>query len=111
MRGNRFSPLLMTAWLGSTPHTLALSQLRQASSAPSLANILSQVSGMTGSSRVVQMRMVSSRLYSTAARRSRLFSSLPSAQGAVSSIYLLARSMTLNTSSSPFCSCSLSISA
>ena len=101
----------MTAWAGSTPHTLALSQLRHLSSAPSLAKILSQLSGMTGCKSVVQMRMVSSRLYSTEARRSRLLSSLPSAQGAVSSIYLLARSMTLNTSSRPFCSWSLSISA
>ena len=38
-------------------------------------------------------------------------SSLASFQGAFSSIYLLARSMTLKISSSPFCSWSLSISA
>ena len=79
--------------------------------APILAKIFSQVSGITGISSVVHTRMVSSRLYSTVASRTCLLSSLPSVQGAVSSIYLLARSMTLKISSSPFCSWSLSISA
>ena len=110
-RGNRFSPLLTCASAGSTPHTLALSQVRAASSAPILAKILPQLSGITGCNSAVQTRMVSSRLYSTVARRTRLLSSLPSVHGAVSSIYLLARSMTLKISSRLFWSWSFSISA
>ena len=48
------------------------------------------------------MRMVSSRLYSTFARRGLPSSLLASTQGAFSSIYLLAREMTLKTSARAF---------
>ena len=101
-RGNRFSPLLTCASAHRVPQTLALSQVRSSAAAPIFSKILPQVSGITGVSSVVQTRTVSSRLYSTVASRTRFVSSLPSTQGAVSSIYLLARSMTLNTSSRPF---------
>ena len=57
---------------------------------------------ITGSSRAAQMRTVSSRLYRTLARRGWLASSLARTQGAFSSIYLLAREMTLNTSARAF---------
>ena len=61
---------------------------------------MAMLSGMKGVSRMPQMRVVSSRLYITWARRAPLASiSLARAQGMVSSIYLLARAMTLNTSS------------
>ena len=66
---------------------------------------------MNGVSSTVQMRMLSRRLYMTEARRGLLASSLASAQGAVSSIYLLARWMHLKMSSSAFWNWNFSISA
>ena len=66
---------------------------------------------MNGSRSVVQMRMVSSRLYMTEARRGLFASSLASAQGIVSSIYLFARWMHLKISSSPFWNWNFSICA
>ncbi len=58
------------------------------------------LSGMKGVSSWVQIRSASSRLYITVARRALFASSFASTQGAVSSIYLFAREMTLKTSSS-----------
>ena len=55
------------------------------------------------------MRRHSSRLYRTLARRAFLLSSLASCQGAVSSMYLFARWMSLKTSSSARWSWNLSI--
>ena len=81
------------------PHWAALSQVRQPSQAPIWAKSLSMLSGMKGVSSTPQMRVASSRLYMTLASRGPLASmSLARAQGAVSSIYLLARAMTLKTS-------------
>ena len=64
-----------------------------------LTAALAVLSGMNGVNSWVQIRSASSRLYMTVARRSLLASSLASTQGAVSSIYLFAREMTLKTSS------------
>ena len=58
------------------------------------------VSGMKGVSSTDTMRSDSHRLYSTAARRARLPSSLPSTHGAVSSMYLLLRATTFQISAS-----------
>ena len=100
-RGKRFSPLVTLAVWDRAPHAAALSQVWPASSAPIWANSLVMLSGMKGVSSTPQMRVVSSRLYMTVASRAPLASmSLASAQGAVSSIYLLARATTLNTSAS-----------
>ena len=103
MRGKMFSPLCSVQAAGSAPNAAALSQLRRLLSVtPSWAKILSQAAGIKGCSSVAQMRSVSARLYSTRARRGRLASSLASTQGAVSSMYLLARAITANTSASAF---------
>ena len=80
-------------------------------SAPICAKIFSQESGMNGSRSVVQMRMDSSRLYMTDARRGPLPSSLASAHGIVSSIYLLARWTHLKISSRAFWNWNFSICA
>ena len=58
---------------------------------------------MKGVRRMAEMRSTSSRLYMTVARRVPLASmSLASTQGAFSSMYLLARPMTLKTSARAF---------
>ena len=85
------SPLWTVTVALRLPHFAALSQSRQHAHAPICAKIFSQEAGMNGVSRMVQMRMVSRRLYITLARRARLASSLASTHGAVSSIYLFAR--------------------
>ena len=66
---------------------------------------------MNGWSRSVQMRMDSRRLYMTQARRGIFSSFLASCHGIVSSIYLFARWMHLNTSSSAFWNWNFSICA
>ena len=52
---------------------------------------------------LAQMRMHSSSVYMTDARRARFASSLASVHGAFSSIYLLAREITRKTSAMAFC--------
>ena len=99
-RGKRVSPFVTVTSAGRAPQTAALSQPVSSPFAPIWAKAFSQLDGMKGTSRLVQMRRLSSRLYMTEARRARLVSSLARVQGAVSSIYLLAREMTRNTSSS-----------
>ena len=54
--------------------------------------------GIKQDSRVVVIRITSSRLYSTLASRALRFSSLPKIQGGGSSIYLLALEITLKIS-------------
>ena len=103
MRGKSVSPFCTVTSAGSTPQTAALSHVVCSAVAPICVKAFVQLSGMNGSRSVTVMRSVSSRLYSTVARRARLLSSLASTQGAVSSIYLLAREMTLNTSMSACC--------
>ena len=99
-RGNRFSPLVTAAVSGRAPHSAAASQVRLSAGAPIWAKSFSQLSGMKGVSRMPQMRVASSRLYSTWASRLPLVSiSFARAQGAFSSIYLLARWMALKISS------------
>ena len=100
MRGKSVSPFWTVTSAGSTPQTAALSHVVCSAAAPICVKAFAQLSGMKGSRSVTVMRSVSSRLYSTVARRARLLSSLARTQGAVSSIYLLAREMTLNTSMS-----------
>ena len=100
MRGKSVSPFVTLTFSGRLPQWAALSQQRTDSSAPIWAKARSQLSGMKGVSRQVQMRRVSSRLYMTEASLARFDSSLARTQGAFSSIYLLAREMTLNISSS-----------
>ena len=87
--GKMFSPLCRVALTGSVPKTAALSQVLPSASTFSWAKIFSQVVGMNGCSRTVQMRSVSARLYSTRARRGLESSLLASTHGAVASIYLL----------------------
>ena len=60
------------------------------------------VSGIKGASRPAQIRTVSSRLYKTLASLGWVASLLASTQGAFSSIYLLAREMTLKISPKAF---------
>ena len=101
-RGKIASALRTDAFSGVTPHFAAASHVLPSSSAPICAKIFPADSGMNGVSSAAQMRMDSSRLYRTDARRGRLASSLASAHGAVSSIYLLARWMHRKISSSAF---------
>ena len=61
---------------------------------------MSQLSGMKGVRQIRLTRSASTRLYMTSARRGLLASSRARTQGAVSSMYLLARWMQRNTSSS-----------
>ena len=103
-RGKSVSPLCTETFAGRAPNTAALSQLEDFSSAPICAKAFSQLSGMKGLSMIRLMRRHSRRLYRTLARRAFLLSSLASCQGAVSSIYLFARWMSLKTSSSARCS-------
>ena len=100
MRGKSVSPLVTATSAGRLPQTAALSQFWTDSSAPICAKAFLQLSGMNGTSRQVQIRRLSRRLYITLARRARFDSSLARVQGAFSSIYLFAREMTLNISSS-----------
>ena len=110
MRGNSGAPTVTAASRGSRPNLHRLSQ-SAFSEAPMRRRISALVSGMNGCSRPPQMRMVSSRLYMTQARRGRLLSSRARIQGAVSSIYLLAREMTAKTSLSAFWKANCSICA
>ena len=111
MRGKMFSPLCRVALTGSVPKAAALSQVLPSASTFSWAKIFSQVVGMNGCSRTVQMRSVSARLYSTRARRGLESSLLASTHGAVASMYLFALSMTSNTSASAFWKAYASMSA
>ena len=112
MRGKRFSPFTTGASSGRLPQTLAESQVCTPSSAPIWAKSLAEESGMKGASRMPQMRVASSRLYRTWARRVPLASiSLAKAQGMDSSMYLLARWMTLKTSSRALWGAQASMSA
>ena len=80
------------------------------SSAPICSHTFGMVLGMNGNRRPEHIRMLSSRLYSTAASLG-IFSSLfARTHGAVSSIYLFARETTLNISSSALESCASSMS-
>ena len=108
-RGNRVSPLQTFTSAGSTPYSPALSQLWQLSPAPICRKAFSQLSGMKGVSRIRDTRSASSRLYITEASRAFLLSSLASTQGAVSSMYLLARWISLKISSRARCSWKASI--
>ena len=103
MRGKSVSPLRTVTSAGRLPHLAAASQVRSSAGTPICSKAFSQLSGMKGVSSWVQMRRASSRSYMTVARRAFFASSLASSQGAFSSIYLLAREMTLNTSSSAAC--------
>ena len=102
MRGKRLAPLCSVAAAGSVPNAAALAQVLPSASTPSWAKIFSHASGMNGCSSTVAIRSVSARLYSTRARRGLFSSLLASTQGAVASMYLLAASMTSNTSASAF---------
>ena len=102
IRGKMFSPLCRVALAGIEPTAAALSQVFRLSSTPNWAKIFSQVSGINGWSSTVQTRSVSARLYSTRARRGLVSSLLASTQGAVASMYLLALSITSNTSARAF---------
>ena len=73
--------------------------------------VLRVAKSMDGVSSTAATRSTSHRLYSTAARRGRLASSFASTQGAVSSMYLLARWMTLKISASAFGTCRTSMHA
>ena len=66
--------------------------------APICAQALGIEVGIKQDSRVVVIRITSSRLYSTLASRALRLSSLPKIQGVVSSIYLLALEITLKIS-------------
>ena len=98
MRGKRFSPRSTRTFAGREPHFPALSQVVHPAQAPICPKSLAQELGMKGLRSTPEMRRHSSRLYMTRARRGRLASSLARTQGAVSSIYLLARAMSLKTS-------------
>ena len=111
MRGNSASPLCTVNGSGRPPNRPSVSKRMLSAVRPSCCAILGVVLGKNGVSSTAATRSTSHRLYSTAARRGRLASSFASTQGAVSSMYLLARWMTLKISASAFGTCRTSMHA
>ena len=94
-RGNRTSPLCTVTFAGRTPNLPKLSYLMSSSEAPICSKALGIIVGINGSSSAAHILMVSKRLYKTVASLADFAGSFANIQGAVSSIYLLARDTTV----------------
>ena len=99
MRGKSVSPFVTVQPAGNLPYS-ARAYVQSSGERPSCAWIFGAVSGINGVRRIDTSRSASHKWSITLAKRACFVSSLPSAHGIVSSMYLFVRAMNFQSSSS-----------